>query len=119
MVATCANLTDESGSNSGVADADFDLSHQDLCQFAAGLFRDDWRISEIAIPAAAHDDVNSRSPRKPDQPFRIATDLIKRDITDRATSPSRKLQNLLSHYVFIINDQLIAVTAVVIHRIKK
>ena len=58
-VSTGTDFTDESRSNSGVADPDFNLLDKHIGQFAAGQFFDDLWIIEFAIPTETPEGMSS------------------------------------------------------------
>ncbi len=115
-MATGANLTDKPRSNSGIADANFDLFNQNIRQFATGHFFDDRRIAEIAIPATAHQDVDSCPFGKSDQSFRVSPNLIQRDIADRLAASTEEFLHFVSDQIFVIDH--IFVVRIMPHRIE-
>ena len=115
-VSTGTDFTDESRSNSGVADPDFNLFDKHIGQFAAGQFFDDLWIIEFAIPTAAHQDVESCSFRKSDQSLRVPSNFIQRDIANRLAATTEKLLHFVSDQIFIIDH--IFVVGIMPHGIK-
>jgi hypothetical protein len=103
-----ADLADETGADLRVADTLLDFIHEHVGKFVAVSLFDNLRITEIPIPATAHEHVDLRCLRDTDERLGIASDFIERDVADGLAAATRERFQFLDDQFLIINDELVS-----------